>query len=367
MKLDGSTYELAKTDNKTGTTGAEITPATNTYDGFTSPSTQTTTISGSGDTVVEYYYSRNQQHVTITNPEFVNEGDISGDYYYEEQITLTAKNREGYTFSKWSNDDTSNPTTITVGLTDITVGPMYTANTNTPYTVKHYKMDTNGTSYTIADTVPGTGTTGAEITPAINTYDGFTSPSTQTTTISGSGDTVVEYYYARNQYPLTINNSQFVEVDKSGNYYYEEQVSIKAIDREGYTFAGWSTGETTKEITISIPVNGITTEPLYTANNNTTYNVKHRYRKLTTAEEYDEVIINGTGVTGDTIPAPLNPRTGFVNPTIQNITISADGNASVTYTYQRETYAFNIADRTYLDNTSTANGTYPYETPITLE
>ena len=44
-------------------------------------------------------------------------------------------------------------------------------------------MDLNGSTYAIADTVPGTGTTDSAITPATNTYEGFTAPVTQTTTI----------------------------------------------------------------------------------------------------------------------------------------------------------------------------------------
>ena len=364
MKLDGSTYEIAETDNKTGTTDAEITPSTKTYDGFTSPSTQTTFISGSGDTVVEYYYTRNQYTLTITNPEFV-EVDKSGSYYYEEQVSLTAKTREGYTFTGWSTGESTNTITVTIPVNGITVEPLYTANTNTPYKVKHYKMKLDGTTYEIAETENKAGTTDAEITPSTKTYDGFTSPSTQTTFISGSGDTVVEYYYTRNQYTLTITNPEFVEVDKSGSYYYEEQVSLTAKTREGYTFTGWSTGESTNTITVTIPVNGITVEPLYTANNNTTYKVIHKYAKLTDGYDVEEVV--GTGTTGDTIPAPIKSKTGFVNPTPKNITIAADGKASVTYEYQREEYSFTVIDRTYLDNTSTSNGTYPYETPITLK
>ena len=364
MDLDGVNYTIADTQNLSGTTDSPISPAVNTYEGFTSPAVQSTTIGGDGHTVVDYYYTRNQVTVTFTNTEYIEEEVTTGEHYYGEQITLTAKERDGYTFTGWTTGETNNPLTVTVGTSDVSVGPEYTANTNTPYTVKHMKQKIDG-EYELADTDNETGTTDTSITPAVKTYEGFTSPSTQTTTISGKGDTVVTYNYTRNKYTLTINHPEYLEEDKSGEYYYGEEITLTAIDRQGYTFAGWNTGETTKTITVSIPVDGITEEATYTSNTDTTYKVTHKYKKLT--EGYDEVTINGTGTTGETIPAPLRPSTGFINPTVQNITITADGQASVTYIYEREEYAFSITDRSNLDSTSTANGTYPYGTEITLK
>ena len=307
MKTDGQTYEIAETQNLRGTTDSPISPAVNAYDGFTSPAVQSTTINGDGHTVVDYYYTRNQVTVTFTNTEYIEEDVTSGPRYYDEKITLTAKTRDGYTFTGWTNGKTSESIILTVGTSDISVGPEYTAKTNTPYVVNHYKMNLDGENYTKVedDTQNLTGTTDATITPAVNTYDGFTSPSTQTTTISGKGDTVVNYYYTRNKYTLTINHPEYLEEDKSGEYYYEEEITLTAKDRQGYTFAGWNTGETTKTITVSMPVDGITEEATYTSNTDTTYSVTHKYKKLT--EGYDEVTINGTGTTGDTIEAPLRP------------------------------------------------------------
>ena len=89
------------------------------------------------------------------------------------------------------------------------------------------------------------------------------------------------------------------------------------------------------------------------------------YKKLT--EGYDEEEITEYGTTGSTVPAPRQSRTGFVTPTVQNVTIKGDGSASITYTYEREEYAFSITDRTYVDSTSIVDGTYPYGTEITAK
>ena len=55
------------------------------------------------------------------------------------------------------------------------------------------------------------------------------------------------------------------EDDKSGEYYYEEQVSLTAKERENYKFTGWSNGEANKTIIITIPGN-ITIKPTYEYN-----------------------------------------------------------------------------------------------------
>ena len=347
----------------TGKTDTSVTPAVKPRTGFTSPSTQTVNIHGDGSTVVTYVYERLTYSFSIEDRKYIDETSSTpnGSYVYEYPITVKAVNRPGYDF-KWSDDDTNYQKTFDLtGIT--TLSTIYTARTDTAYTVLRMTQKLDGT-YEQREKEELTGTTDTSVTPSVKTYTGFTSPSTQTVNIDGDGSRVVTYNYTRNKYQLTIETPEYVEEDKSGSYYYQEQVSIKAIDRAGYTFAGWSTGETTKEITITMGTSAITTKPLYTANTDTVYKVKHRYAKLTSG--YDEVEISHTGETDKTVEAPLRPQTGFVNPTVQTVKIKGDGTASVTYTYARETYSFSITDRTNLVSGSTANGTYPYGTEISL-
>jgi len=73
-------------------------------------------------------YRKDKHELTITNPEYITEGDLSGEYEYGTQITLTAKTRDGFAFSKWSDNTTDNPKTITIGTSDITIEPIYTEN-----------------------------------------------------------------------------------------------------------------------------------------------------------------------------------------------------------------------------------------------
>lgn len=69
-------------------------------------------------------------------------------------------------------------------------------------TVNHYKMNLDGSTYTLAETTTETGTIGSNATPSVKTYTGFTSPEVQTKTIVSGGITI-DYYYTRNKYTVT--------------------------------------------------------------------------------------------------------------------------------------------------------------------
>lgn len=131
----------------------------------------------------------------------------------DKKFTLPVVSRPGYVFAGWYSlvdrkvYKANTEYTISQALTayDNTFTAQWTAKTDTPYKVEHYKMNLDGTTYTLADTDNFKGTTDTSVTPAIKTYEGFTSPSTQTVTIKGDGTTVVKYYYIRNKYTLDLN------------------------------------------------------------------------------------------------------------------------------------------------------------------
>ena len=267
MNLNG-VYELALDEELSGTTDSQVTPQAKQLEGFKIPDEQTVTINGNGSTVVTYYYERNKYQFTINNRAYVETEFADGKYYYGTVIQLSAKNKAGYTFSKWSNDDTNSSTTITL-TNNLTIEPIYKANTNTPYTVIHKKMKTDGQTYEVYEELHLTGTTDAEITPAVKTIYGFKSPAAKTVTISASGNTVVEYLYERNKYQLTINDRDYVETTfANGKYYYETPITAKAINRLGYSFDGWTNGVTNNTISFNL-TEDTTIAPTYSVTNYT--------------------------------------------------------------------------------------------------
>lgn len=123
MTVDGSEYVKADEENKTGTTDAEVTPATKDYPGFERPNAQTATILGDGSRVFTYNYDRKTFMLSITNEEYVT-GAKSKEYYYETPLTLTAATRYGYIFKGWTNGETTTSIDIVMDK-EIEVGPIY--------------------------------------------------------------------------------------------------------------------------------------------------------------------------------------------------------------------------------------------------
>lgn len=285
-----------------------------------------------------------------------------------DDITLVNPEIVGYTFAGWTGNDIDEKQLV-VTIEKGTIGNKsyvanYTANDDTAYKVIHKTQKLDET-YETKETENKEGTTDKNVTPAVNTYTGFTSPEVQTKKIKGDGTTEFVYEYTRNKYQLTIEDAKYVEQDKSGKHYYEEEITLKAKTRSGYTFAGWSNGSESKEITITMGTEDITIKPLYTANTDTTYTVIHKYKKLDNT--YETVEKTEVGTTDEEVEAPFNSKYGFVDPEVQKVVVTGDGEASVTYIYERAKFQFSITDRTYLDSTSTPNGEYPYETEITLK
>jgi len=263
------------TQNLTGTTGASVTPNVKTYTGFTSPSTQTVTIAADGSTVVNYYYTRNKYTVSFN----ANKGSgapANQTKTYGVNLTLssTKPTRTGYTFTGWNTKADGSGTSYAAGGTysvnaAATLYAQWSANPNTAYKVQHWQQtvtggsEKNSTNYTLVtgDTQNLTGATGASVTPAVKSYTGFKSPSAQTVTIAADGSTVVNYYYDRESYSVTLNKGTGIStVSGAGTYRYGASVTISAALADGYNWSSWTgTHSTTDQsYTFTMPASNVT-------------------------------------------------------------------------------------------------------------
>ena len=176
--------------------------------------------------------------------------------------------RTGYTQTGWATTDGGNQA-YALGASytadaPITLYPVWTANTNTVYTVEHWQQNVERTGYVKVDTDEKTGTTGAETVAAAKTYTGFTAQSFNQVAIAADGGTVVKIYYNRNTYTVTYtDNGVFLS-----NVTFEDVVyGAKAPaypdtpTRTGYTFGGWykDSGLTTAWDFENDTINGPTT------------------------------------------------------------------------------------------------------------
>ena len=203
-------------------------------------------------------------------------------------FTLNNPSKTGYIFAGWTGSNgTTAQTSVSIakgstGNKSYTAN--WTANPKTPYKVVHQQMGLDGSTYTTVATENLTGTTGASITPAVKSYTGFTSPSTQTTTIAANGSTVVTYKYTRNKYAYTLGSGTAVSTSgstASGSYYYGSTITLKATVSAGYTWSKWTSSntglvgnQTTANTTFTMPAGAITMTPSATLNTYTiTYNL----------------------------------------------------------------------------------------------
>lgn len=191
---------------------------------------------------------------------------LTGVYGMEEYLIEPEK--EGYRFAGWNltgagkieiDKDLAQigytEYIYTYGLGIATITAKWADSTETPYQVKHHKMRVDGAGYELEEQEEYYGTIGTSVTPETKTYEGFKTPNKQTISIGTDGKTVVNYYYERNIYKLSINKGIGVErVDITGDnvgdfietetkvetsFYYEAEIKLEVYMKEGFSFSKW--------------------------------------------------------------------------------------------------------------------------------
>ena len=224
----------------------------------------------------------------------------SGDYYmasYElpcnANIVSTPTFNTGCVFSMWTdlNEKTGVSTNCKV-TSDYVNDKTYAYERSMPaynmtltltgvldeavYTVHHWKQKTTGIAsdhddknYELAETETKKAQIGSKVTPAVKTYTGFDSPKTQTKEVTADGKMVIDYYYERHLYNVTLNAGTGIEkTTGGGSYRYGQSVTIDAAVKEGYHWLNWTGNYTggsggdqtvdTKKFTFTMPAGNVT-------------------------------------------------------------------------------------------------------------
>ncbi len=170
---------------------------------------------------------------------------VTYDSTYKE---LPVPTYEGYDFVGWYTK-ASGGTQVTedtvVSITENqTIFALWSARFDTPYKVLHWQQNIGGDkdqhnsqNYTLVDTQILSGTTNEKVSPGVNEYEGFTSPSVEQLTIKNDGSAVLNYYYTRNVYNVVVNKTVGVDTATgSGTYAYGADVTIGYTILPGYSF-----------------------------------------------------------------------------------------------------------------------------------
>jgi len=284
MNMDGESYSVRDRESLEGETNSTIIPETKVYEGFTAPDKTQLTITANGTASLEYKYTRNKYMLTIEDEEDVETTTQTGEYYYETEINLKAKRKTGYTFNKWSNDETDNEISLII-TEDFTIEPIYSANL---YTIS---FDAKGGS-SVEDITQYYDEEIGELpitTKSDFIFDGWYADEEYSTIVSTTtkvtGDST---FYAkwRNPYNYTISfNANGGEVDTDSKNVIEGNTigNLPTPTKTDYIFEGWYTDST---YTTEITENTIPTE-------DTTYYAKWKYKFITVFSFDGEIIFNG--------------------------------------------------------------------------
>ena len=193
-----------------------------------------------------------------------NGGNVNVDSQtvtFDSAYTLPTPTRTGYTFAGWLNGDTKYNGGTWTTASDITLTAKWTANTNTIYTVNHYLQNIDNDEYSFYEAQTLRGTSDTSVSPSVKNYTGFTAPAVQTVNVNPDGSRVVNYYYIRNYYTVTV-------VGNGGTNNTIRQKYQSAIDTTGWTTReGYTLGGLYADISLSIPY----TDTTMPAQNKTVY------------------------------------------------------------------------------------------------
>ena len=341
QNVSGEGFSLVDTQNLTAKTDSSVTPATLSYPGFTAPVLQTETVKGDGSLIINYYYSRNMYEIAFdVNCDLENPEKISVVFGGEYALSKPG-DRSGYAFIGWFMADTMIPMNgVWTYASDVMLQAVWTANTNTKYVVNHYQQNAVGDGYTVYEYENLTGTTDTEVTPATKSYVGFTAPVRQTKRIAGDGSLVIDYYYDRIVYRITLDASGGTVEPTSMSVRYGAHYELPTPERLGYGFTGWvdHLGNPFEKEGVWLYTHDVSLTATWTPLSGTKYVVNH-YRQNVSGDDYTIFETDyGWGTTEEVVTPATKNYVGFTAPAVQEGTIAGDGSLVINYYYERNTY-----------------------------
>ena len=282
---------------------------------------------------------------------------------FDEDVTVTAPEKDGYTFTGWevtglpADVDTTKATiSFTMPANNVTLKAQYTENAP-----KTYKLDVSDATITLKDGSDVTDLTavrvGTELVATAPEKDGYTFTGWEVTGLPADVDTTkatitfkmpannvtLKPQYEKNSYTLTVDGKDEPRV-------FDENVTVTAPEKDGFTFTGWEvTGlsadvDTTKAtISFKMPANNVTLKAQYTENAPKTYTVTMGEEETDYAVDADVSITapekDGYTFTGwDAVGVPEGTDT-----TSETITFKMPANnVTLKPQYEKNTYTLTV-------------------------
>ena len=223
------------------------------------------------------------------------------------------------------------------------------------FTVRHYLQNVDDDKYTLDRTETKQGYTEAAVGEALKDtqYDGhgFTALLYDTTTkIAADGSTVVEIYYDRNYYLLSL--------DLDGGYgadpvyaRYGAAISVAEPTKPGYTFSGWSPA-----LPATMPAENRTLKAQWTPKDAVNYTVVFWYENADDAEYSYAGSVTQSAAAGTSVSSGDFQSTSFTgrdadhftynSAKAETVTVAGDGSTVVNVYFTRNTYTLTFRELT---------------------
>ena len=325
----------------------------------------TASCSEAQDEIVIYYTGSYILTVnTVGNGSVTKNPDQTG-YHYGDVVTLTATADEGWTFDEWSGAATGSTSSVTVTMDG-------NKSVTATFTQDEYTLTINtvGSGSVVSDPVQSTYHYGDVVTLTANantgwTFDSWTGAATGSTssvTVTMDDNKSVTATFTRNQYTLTVNTSGngTVDADPSAPYYYGDVVTLTATADTGWHFDNWSgaASGTTSPVTVTMD-SSKTVTATFTRNQYT----------LTVNTDGDGTVDADPSAPyyyGDVVTLTANANTGYhfddwtgdASGSTSSVTVTMDGNKSVTATFTRNQHTLTV--NTSGNGTVDADPSAPY-------
>lgn len=221
----------------------------------------------------------NTYTITVIQAENGTISEAQGSYNYGTSAYFTITANAGYHVEYLLIDgevytDSLTEYRFTNIIDNHTISALFTSDTNTRYTVRHWQQSLTqdgatliGTKYynLVTTDTSKTGETGTLTNAVANTYTGFTTLAFEQQTIVGGGSTVIDILYDRNIYAVNLVKGTGIDnVSGNGDYLYGQSVKLNATLLEGYTWSSWVSSNTSImasssniEYTFSMPASAI--------------------------------------------------------------------------------------------------------------
>ena len=305
-------------------------------------------------------------------------------------ISFPTASRTGYKLLGWYTSDGTKIENGSVVTKNLSLKAKWEA-IDVNYTVKHYQENIDG-SYATPTVETFQAKTDSTVTPAVKTYTGFDSPSTQSTVVNGAGDTVIEYRYKRKKYTVSIskNNTNYGTIDKPsltikyGTTYSSSGTTLTFNDGQkvtatitnvtGYTttFSNWSPSSGTITGATTITANFARTPIKYTytfTSSNASYGTVD---KSSVSVAYDSTYsVSGNVFTfsdGQKVTATATAKTGYTTTfgSWSSTSGTVKGAATITANFSRTANTYTIAYNCNTGSGSTASSSHTYDSEKTL-